>query len=188
MRAVGELNDQLNAALAAGDYAAAAALGQQLQQLYGQSIVNSHIGADRAAALVVSLIDDLGDDGLADGLGLNVNVPSGAFTPKGVRIVRSGNDQAFDLLIKPDGDGGLVLDSDANDFLAAAQLGQPVPEEYFSPDLNDEGHAFAYGYSTIVIVDGNIDASLFTSFKANYTACKLKSSAAVEIFWCPRWR
>lgn len=184
LRAVGEVKDELDAALAAGDYAAIPALQQQLYALYGQTVANAHVGADTAAALIPQLIDQLGEDGLVEGLGLNVNVPSGAFTPKGIRVVRSGNAQAFDLLIVSDGNGGLVLDSEADNFLAAANLGTPVPEAYFTPDLNAEGEAFAYGYTTISIVDGNIDASVFTMFKANWTACKLRDIAEVEIFWC----
>ena len=167
----------LGEAFQSGDFAAIPAIQAEIQ-------ANLVKAADTAAALIPQIIDELGEHGLAEGLGLNVNVPSGRFEPKGVRVVRSENAQPFDLLITSDGQGGLIVNSESDDFLAAALLGQPVPEEYFSPDLNSEGEAFSYGYTTIAIVDGNIDASAFTGLKANWTACKLKDIADVEIFWC----
>lgn len=165
------------------------AIGDWPNVFYYQALSesNAQLGADTAAALIPQIIDELGSTGLADGLGLNVNIPSGAFTPNGIRIVRNESELPFDLVIASDGNGGLEVDSISNDFLAAALLGTPVPDAYFTPDLNSEGHAFAYGYTTISIIDGNFDASIFSSFKANWTACRLKGIATVEIFWCG-WR
>lgn len=151
-----------------------------------QSEANARKGADTAAALIPVVIDELGETGLADGIGLNINVPSGAFEPKGARLVKNKSELPFDLVITDDGTGGLEVGNISNDFLAAALLGTPVPESYFTPDLNSEGHAFAYGYTTISIIDGNMDASIFSSFKANWTACHLKDIADIDIFWCGR--
>ena len=112
--------------------------------------------------------------------------PSGAFTPKGIRVARSDNDLAFDLVIKSDGNGGLVVDTNRNDLLAGALVGQ-VPCEYLPPgyiDYDSEGQAFACGYTTISIVDGNIDASQDTTDQAKDLACSLEDLATIEIFNC----
>lgn len=162
-----------------------------LLPILAQVEANAEAGADTAAALVVDIIDELGGAaGIPDGLALNVNVPSGAFTPKGVRVTRSDNAQAFDLVIVPDGSGGLVVDIDRDDILAGAITG--AVDCSYLPDgtvnLNSEGQAFACGYTTIAVVNGNIDASsLRTAFRARRLACSLKDIATVGIFRCRRW-
>jgi 5'/3'-nucleotidase SurE len=140
---------------------------------YGIATANAHAGADTAAALVPLLIDAvLEGEGFLEGLGLNVNVPS--------------DDLAFDLVIKSDGSGGLVVDTERNNLLAGALVGQ-VNCDYLPPgyiDYDSEGQAFACGYTTISIVDGNIDASQDTTDQAKDLACSLEDLAVIEIFNC----
>ena len=154
---------------------------------YGIATANAHAGADTAAALVPALIDAVQEgEGFCEGLGLSVNVPSGAFTPKGIRVARSDNDLAFDLVIQSDGSGGLVVGTQRNNLLAGALVGQ-VQCEYLPPgyiDYNSEGQAFACGYTTVSIVDGNIDASQDTTDQAKDLACSLDDLATIEIFNC----
>jgi 5'/3'-nucleotidase SurE len=155
--------------------------------LAAQAAASARAGADTAVALVPTLINAVLDEGgFPAGYGLNVNVPSGAFTPKGIRVARSDNAIAFDLVIVPDGEGGLVIDTNVNNLLAGAQLGQ-VQCQYLPPgyiDYNSEGQAFACGYTTVSIVDGNIDASQDTTDQAKELACSLDDLATIEIFNC----
>jgi 5'/3'-nucleotidase SurE len=154
---------------------------------YGIATANAHAGADTAAALLPLLIDAvLEGEGFLEGVGLNVNVPSGAFTPKGIRVARSDDDLAFDLVIKSDGAGGLVVDLERNNLLAGALVGQ-VNCDYLPPgyiDYDSEGQAFACGYTTVSIVDGNIDASQDTTDQAKDLACSLDGLADIDIFNC----
>jgi 5'-nucleotidase len=154
---------------------------------YGIATANAHAGADTAAALVPLLIDAVQEEeGFLEGLGLNVNVPSGAFTPKGIRVTRSDNSIAFDLVIVSDGSGGLEVGTERNDLLSGALVGQ-VQCQYLPPgyiDYDSEGQAFACGYTTISIVDGNIDASQDTTDQAKDLACSLEDLATIEIFNC----
>ncbi len=148
---------------------------------------NAETGADTAAALVPALIAAVEDgEGFGEGLALNVNVPSGAYTPKGIRVVRSDNDLAFDLVILPDGNGGLEVGTTRDNLLVGALIGQ-VQCQYLPPgyiDYDSEGQAFACGYTTVSIVDGNIDASQDTTDQAKDLACSLKDLATIEIFNC----
>jgi hypothetical protein len=155
--------------------------------LAAQAEANAQAGADTAAALVPTLIDAVQEgEGFPAGYGLNVNVPSGVFTPKGIRVTRSDNSIAFDLVIIPDGSGGLEVGTEVNNLLAGALLGQ-VQCEYLPPgyiDYDSEGQAFACGYTAVSIVDGNIDASQDTTDQAKDLACSLDDLATIEIFNC----
>lgn len=153
---------------------------------YGISTANARAGADTAAALVPQLIEEVLDGEGFKGLGLNVNVPSGAFTPKGIRVTRSDDATAIDLRIVSDGNGGLVIDIHRNDLLLGALVGA-VNCAYLPPgyiDYDSEGQAFACGYTTVAVVDGNIDASLDTTDPAKDLACSLDDVATIEIFNC----
>ena len=74
-------------------------------------------------------------------------MPSGAFTPRGVRVTRSDNARAIDLRLVPDGSGDLVLDLHLDDLLVGALVGaidrQSLPPSYI--DHDSEGQAFACG-------------------------------------------
>lgn len=158
---------------ATGDTAKAAELQASIER-------NDHAGADAAAKLVLKVIDTLGLDSLRGGMVLNINVPNGAVTSRGTRLTRSVAGEAFELRIQSDGANGLVLKSHANGPLAAAYSGSPVPTSEFAPDLTLEGHAFAYGYTTISILDGNYDARTSTASAAQQLACRLRVIAAVD--------
>lgn len=143
---------------------------------------NDHAGADMAAALAVEVIDSVGPEFLRAGLALNINVPNAAVSSHGTRVTRSVNGEAFELRIQSDEGGGLVLKSNANGPLAAAYSGSPVPAEEFAPDLSVEGQAFAYGYNTISILDGNYDARASSATAAQQLACRLRTLAEVDGF------
>jgi 5'-nucleotidase len=166
-----------------------AAVGDWACVFYYLGIVeaNARAGADTAAALVPELISAVQEgEGFPAGFGLNVNVPSGAFTPKGIRVTRSDDAIALDLVIVPDGDGGLEVGAEVNELLTGALTGQVLceylPAGYI--DYDSEGQAFACGYTTVSIVDGNIDASQDTTDQAKDLACSLDDLATIEIFNC----
>lgn len=145
---------------------------------------NDQAGADAAASLVAEVVDSVGPEFLEEGLALNINVPNGAVDVRGTRVTRSVNGEAFELRIQADGAGGLVLQSKVEGPLAAAYAGSPVADEEFSPDLTAEGQAFAYGYATISILDGNYDATESRSLAAQYLGCRLSRVAVVDGVWC----
>jgi 5'-nucleotidase len=153
----------------------------------GVAAASARAGADTAAALVPQLIAAVVDgEGFGEGFGLNVNVPSGAFTPRGVRVTRSDNARAIDLRLVPDGSGGLVLDLHLDDLLVGALVGaidcQSLPPGTI--DYDSEGQAFACGYTTVSILNGNFDASVDTTDGAKDVACSLDGLATVGVFNC----
>ena len=153
----------------------------------GVAADNARAGADTAAALVPHLIAAVLDgEGFGEGFGLNVNVPSGAFTPRGVRVTRSDRATAIVLRMVSDGNGGLVLDLHLDELLLGALAGaidcQYLPPGYI--DYDSEGQAFACGYTTVSIFDGNFDASVDSTDGAKDVACSLDDLATVGTFDC----
>lgn len=154
--------------------------------IFQQVGMNAAIAAQRAAALTVAIIDELEEEGIPEGLGLNVNVPSGRFTPMGVQLTRSDNDQAFDLVIAENDGGELEVDSlTVNPYLAGLMVSQiPVQACASLPlDLDSEGVAFACAYNTIAIFNGNFDSSQDVTEQSKDLACALVPLAELPTFW-----
>lgn len=151
--------------------------GCDIQCLFVQNQTNAIIGANSAATLTVAIVDELEEEGIPEGLGLNVNVPSGRFLPaKGTRVTKSDNDQAFDLVIAKNDDGELEVDSlTVNPILAALLVSVPLPAPCeFIVDLDSEGAAFACGYNTIATFSGNFDSSQDETDQSKDLACSLE--------------
>lgn len=154
--------------------------------LVGQSRANEVKGANTAAALTVAIIDELGEDGIPEGLGLNVNVPSGRFDPVGNRITRSDNVQAFDLVIAKNDEGNLEVDSFTVSGILAGLLTSAVPVQAcpgLPLDLDSEGAAFACAYNTITTLNGNFDSSQDDTDASKDLACALVGLAELPSFW-----
>jgi broad specificity polyphosphatase/5'/3'-nucleotidase SurE len=151
---------------------------------------NAEEAADNAAALTVAVIDELGEEGIPDGLGLNINVPSGRFSTAGTRVTKSDNDQGFDLVIVKNDDGELEVDALVVNQILAGLLGGdinpascPFLPSPIRPDLDSEGAAFSCAYNTIATFNGNFDSSQDDTDQSKDLACSLEGIATMPSFF-----
>lgn len=152
--------------------------------------LNAEAGADTAVDFTLSVLNELSEDGLPQGLGLSINVPSGAFTPLATRVTRSDNQQAFDLVMGKTADGDLQVDGESsNEILAALVSGFINPYACLTPgalpipiDFDSEGVAFSCANITVSIFDGNFDASQDKHPQLRELACSLKGLAEMPSF------
>ena len=163
---------------------------QEIGALFVAINTNAAIAAANAAALTVAIIDELGEEGIPEGLGLSVNVPSGRFTTAGTRVTKSDNDQGFDLVVVKNADGELEVDALVVNPILAGLLGGdinpascPFLPAPIRPDLDSEGAAFACAYNTIATFDGNFDSSQDKTDGSKDLACSLESIAAMPSFF-----
>jgi 5'/3'-nucleotidase SurE len=163
-----------------------AEIGMYLQQISS----NAQAAATNAAALTVALIAELDDEGIPEGLALNVNVPSGRFSTMGTRVTKSDNDQGFDLVVVKNADGELEVDALVVNQILAGLLGGdinpascPYLPEYIRPDLDSEGAAFACAYNTIATFNGNFDSSQDDTDQSKDLACSLEAIATMPSFF-----
>jgi 5'/3'-nucleotidase SurE len=158
--------------------------------LFQQIGTNAAVAANSAAALTVVVIDELSEEGIPEGLGLSVNVPSGRFTTMGTRVTKSDNDQGFDLVVVKNDDGDLEVDALVVNPILAGLLGGevnpascPYLPESIRPDLDSEGAAFACAYNTIATFDGNFDSSQDATDGSKDLACSLEAIATMPSFY-----
>jgi 5'/3'-nucleotidase SurE len=159
---------------------------QQIGALLQEIDHNAEAAADNAAALTVALIDELSEEGIPEGLGLNVNVPSGRFSTMGTRVTKSDNDQGFDLVIVKNDDGDLEVDAlVVNPFLAGLLGGEidPAACPFLPVSLDSEGAALACAYNTIAIFNGNFDSSQDDTDPSKDLACSLEAIATMPSFF-----
>jgi 5'/3'-nucleotidase SurE len=163
---------------------------QEIGAIFAEIEANAEAAADNAAALTVAVINELGEEGIPEGLGLNINVPSGRFSTAGTRVTKSDNDQGFDLVIVKNDDGELEVDALVVNQILAGLLGGdispascPFLPEPIRPDLDSEGAAFACAYNTIATVNGNFDSSQDDTDQSKDLACSLDAIATMPSFF-----
>ena len=163
---------------------------QEIGAIIAEINANAETAADNAAALTVAVIDELGEEGIPDGLGLNINVPSGRFSTAGTRVTKSDNDQGFDLVIVKNDDGELEVDALVVNQILAGLLGGdinpascPFLPSPIRPDLDSEGAAFACAYNTIATFNGNFDSSQDDTDQSKDLACSLEGIATMPSFF-----
>jgi 5'/3'-nucleotidase SurE len=163
---------------------------QEIGALFQAVGANAQIAAANAAALTVALIDELAEDGIPEGLGLSVNIPSGRFSTMGTRVTKSDNDQGFDLVVVKNDDGELEVDALVVNQILAGLLGGdinpascPFLPEPIRPDLDSEGAAFACAYNTIATFNGNFDSSQDDTDASKDLACSLEAIATMPTFF-----
>jgi len=163
---------------------------QEIGAIFAEIEANAEAAADNAAALTVAVINELGEEGIPEGLGLNINVPSGRFSTAGTLITKSDNDQGFDLVLEKNDDGDLEVSALVVNQILAGLLGGdinpascPFLPESIRPDLDSEGAAFACAYNTIAIFDGNFDSSQDNTDQSKDLACALVGIAELPSFW-----
>jgi 5'/3'-nucleotidase SurE len=163
---------------------------QEIGAIFQEIAINSATAAANAATLTVAVIDELGEEGIPEGLGLSINVPSGRFTTAGTRVTKSDNDQGFDLVIVKNGDGELEVDALVVNQILAGLLGGdinpancPYLPSQIRPDLDSEGAAFSCAYNTIATFNGNFDSSQDQTDQSKDLACSLDSIATMPSFF-----
>ena len=161
--------------------------GQEIGAIFQAIQLNAEEAADNAAALTVAVIDELGEEGIPDGLGLNINVPSGRFSTAGTRVTKSDNDQGFDLVIVKNDDGELEVDALVVNPILAGLLGGDIPPAacpgFPFLDLDSEGVAFSCAYNTIATFNGNFDSSQDDTDQSKDLACSLEGIATMPSFF-----